>query len=97
MKSNSHKKRESVTSNPVNRPAEDYNPFQKPQYSYASLIVLAINSTRDKRMTLQSIYTWIEDNFPYYQYAKKGWKVSENISIVLHCVQLSMYGLIFNG
>ena len=60
----------------IHHPPESVNPFPKPQYSYATLIVLAINSTADKRMTLQSIYAWIEGNFPYFKYAKKGWKVS---------------------
>lgn len=53
------------------------NPYQKPQYSYATLIVLAINSSKDKRLTLQGIYNWIQDNFPYYKHTKKAWKVSK--------------------
>lgn len=51
------------------------NPYPKPPFSYASLILLAINSTLEKRMTLQSIYQWIENNFPYYKHCKKAWKV----------------------
>lgn len=70
------KKSEPVASSSTNCSIENHNPYPKPQYSYASLIVLAINSTKDKRMTLQKIYAWIEDKFPYYKYAKKGWKVS---------------------
>lgn len=52
------------------------NPYPKPPYSYATLILLAINSTQEKRMTLQHIYKWIEDNFPYYKNCKKAWKVT---------------------
>lgn len=52
------------------------NPYSKPPYSYATLILLAINSTDDKKMTLQDIYKWIETNYPYYQKCKKAWKVS---------------------
>lgn len=52
------------------------NPHPKPPYSYATLILLAINSTQEKRMTLQDIYKWIEDNFPYYKNCKKAWKVT---------------------
>lgn len=51
------------------------NPYPKPHYSYATLIVFAINSSREKRMTLQEIYAWIEENYPFYKSAKKGWKV----------------------
>ena len=51
------------------------NPYPKPPFSYATLILFAINSTFEKRMTLQDIYKWIEDNFPYYKHCKKAWKV----------------------
>ena len=58
------------------------NPYPKPPFSYATLILLAINSTEEKRMTLQDIYKWIEDNFPYYQHCKKAWKVLVHLSIL---------------
>ncbi|KAK3731130.1 hypothetical protein QZH41_006401 [Actinostola sp. cb2023] len=50
------------------------NPYPKPPYSYATMILLAINSTEDKKMTLQDIYKWIENNYPYYKKCKKAWK-----------------------
>lgn len=58
--------------------ADSPNPYPKPPYSYATMILLAINSTEDKKMTLQDIYKWIETNFPYYKKCKKAWKVSIN-------------------
>lgn len=49
---------------------------ERPPYSYMALIQFAINSHRNRRMTLREIYTWIEDRFPYFrQAAKPGWKV----------------------
>ena len=57
-------------------PVHTVNPYPKPPFSYASLILLAINSTLEKRMTLQHIYKWIEDNFPYYKHCKISWKVT---------------------
>ena len=55
----------------------------KPPYSYAVLIVQAINSTEDKQMTLSDIYTWIQDRFPYYKDIGSGWKnsIRHNLSL----------------
>lgn len=55
----------------------------KPPYSYANLIMHAINSTSKKRMTLSEIYSWICDNFPYYKDVGNGWKVCLQLSICL--------------
>ena len=60
---------------PHDQEAVHMNPYPKPPFSYATLILRAINSTFEKRMTLQDIYRWIEDNFPYYKHCKKAWKV----------------------
>lgn len=48
----------------------------KPPFSYASLIAQAINSSQSKKLTLSGIYTWITENYPYYQSAKNGWQVN---------------------
>lgn len=41
-----------------------------------AMIQFAINSKRNKKMTLKEIYNWIEDHFPYFRnVAKPGWKV----------------------
>lgn len=52
----------------------------KPPYSYATLITFAINSAKgaEKKMTLAEIYEWIQQNYPYFQTADKGWKVGYN-------------------
>lgn len=63
--------------------SEAANPYNnkdmKPPYSYASLIAQAINSSNDKRMTLNGIYNYITTNYPYYQMAQNGWQVSVGI------------------
>jgi hypothetical protein len=51
----------------------------KPPYSYASLIAQAINSTNNKKMTLNGIYNYITTHFPYYQLAQNGWQVNIHV------------------
>ncbi|EGD76234.1 hypothetical protein PTSG_00936 [Salpingoeca rosetta] len=57
----------------------------KPPYSYATLITFALNSvkTGEKKMTLADIYEWIQENYPYFRTADKGWKnsVRHNLSL----------------
>ena len=51
---------------------------ERPPYSYMAMIQFAINSRKNRRMTLKEIYTWIEDHFPYFrEVAKPGWKVQK--------------------
>ncbi|KAI7834391.1 fork head domain-containing protein, partial [Kickxella alabastrina] len=54
-----------------------------PTYSYASLIAQAINATDDKKVTLNGIYTFIMDHYPYYQHAQNGWQnsIRHNLSL----------------
>lgn len=49
--------------------------FQKPPYSYATLISKALQSSEKKRLTLNGIYEWIKTNFPYYRTAEAAWQV----------------------
>lgn len=44
--------------------------------SYASMIRLAISSSPNGKMTLNEIYNYICNAFPYYKEAGKGWMVS---------------------
>ena len=51
------------------------NNHVKPPYSYVTLIRQAILSTKMQRMTLNEIYQWIVDSYPYFRTAPPKWKV----------------------
>ncbi|XP_051999581.1 forkhead box protein J2-like isoform X2 [Xyrauchen texanus] len=48
----------------------------KPPHSYATLIAMAISSACERKLSLNDIYTWISDTFPFYSRAGRGWKGS---------------------
>lgn len=52
----------------------------KPPHSYATLIAMAIAAAPERKLSLNDIYTWISDTFPYYSRAGRGWKVSLNVA-----------------
>ncbi|KAJ3407350.1 hypothetical protein HDU80_009027 [Chytriomyces hyalinus] len=59
------------------------------QISYADLITYAIAQTDDKRLKLQSIYTFLTSTFGYFRHnpAKRGWEnsIRHNLSMKSKC------------
>lgn len=52
------------------------NKHVKPPFSYADLICMAMRDLRKSKITLSDIYSWIQDNFVFYQNADQSWQVS---------------------
>lgn len=63
--------------------------FRKPPYSYAQLIIQAIASAPNQRLTLADIYAHISKTFPYYKPHEKGWQVGDLKSVCHFCICLS--------
>ena len=55
----------------------------KPPFSYIALIVMAIQSVPNKKMTLNEIYQYLQCNFSFFQNEYQGWKnsVRHNLSL----------------
>ncbi|CAF0971438.1 unnamed protein product [Brachionus calyciflorus] len=69
------------SSNPNVKSGKQKN--EKPPFSYIALIVMAIQNSNSKKMTLNEIYQYLQTHFTFFQGQYQGWKnsVRHNLSL----------------
>ena len=64
--------------------SDDVEAYQRPPYSYITLITMAIKASPKKKMKSSEIYEYIMQNFPYYRLKSRGFLKSIRHSLSLN-------------
>lgn len=68
---------------PLDMPVISFKSSNKPPFSYANMIGMALLRAPARKLTLAEIYDWIANHFSYYERGQVGWQnsIRHNLSL----------------
>ena len=71
-----HSKRQRTITTPAIKKSRNYRRYPKPPYSYVGMIIVAIETSPEKNVTLKELTTSLQNMFSFFNGSYKGWRDS---------------------